>query len=141
MRLMPGLLILFVLSCTPQAKPIEYGSDICHYCKMTIVDPQHAAQIVTQKGKVYSFDAIECMINYIDDYPNNHAIMSVCNYLEPKAFLEAEKSYYLISKNIPSPMGAFLSSFPDKESALQMQKEKDGEIYTWEEVQSKINNQ
>lgn len=31
---------------------------------MTIVDKQHAAQVVTKKGKAYSFDAIECMVHY-----------------------------------------------------------------------------
>ena len=29
---------------------------------MTIVDRQHAAEAVTSKGKVFKFDAIECMV-------------------------------------------------------------------------------
>ena len=35
---------------------------------MTIVDKVHAAEIVTQKGKVYKFDATECMINFMDEF-------------------------------------------------------------------------
>jgi copper chaperone NosL len=33
---------------------------------MTIVDKQHAAQFVNDKGKTYNFDAAECLINYLN---------------------------------------------------------------------------
>ena len=59
------LIISLLSACTPAPKPIEYGSDMCHYCKMTIMDKQHAAELVTDKGKVFPFDAIECMIHYL----------------------------------------------------------------------------
>ena len=61
-------LLLLVFSCNVSPKPIDYGSDGCHFCKMTIVDKVHAAEIVTKKGKVYMFDATECMINFRKDF-------------------------------------------------------------------------
>ena len=56
------LLWLFY-SCNISPKAINYGADGCHYCKMTIVETTHAAQIVTKKGKPYKYDAIECLLN------------------------------------------------------------------------------
>ena len=34
---------------------------------MTIVDNKHSAELVTTKGKVYKFDAIECMIRHLQN--------------------------------------------------------------------------
>ncbi|HRJ13994.1 MAG TPA: hypothetical protein PLI34_03310, partial [Saprospiraceae bacterium] len=69
-----SIMILAAAACTPTAKPIEYGADACYYCKMTIVDRQHAAEAVSAKGKVFMFDAIECMVPYLalegeENYP------------------------------------------------------------------------
>ena len=52
-RYLMAVLMLLFFSCNVSPKPIEYGSDGCHYCKMTIVDKVHAAEMVTKKGKVY----------------------------------------------------------------------------------------
>jgi copper chaperone NosL len=102
---------------------------------MNIVDQQHAAEIVTKKGKVYVYDAIECMLN---DKGNNNsetvAMFLVMDYNSPNTFLEAEQSYYLISENIPSPMGAFLSAFNSGSTATKLQEEKGGTVYDWEEI-------
>ena len=46
-------LLIFLIGCTVSPKPIDYGNDGCHFCKMTIVDKVHAAEIVTKKGKVF----------------------------------------------------------------------------------------
>ena len=67
MRLITVLsLLLLFAACSPQPRPIEYGTDLCDFCRMTIVDKQHAAELVTDKGRVYKFDAIECMVNYLE---------------------------------------------------------------------------
>lgn len=129
-----GLLVLF-FSCTVTPKEIDYGSDGCHFCKMTIVDEQHGAEIVTKKGKVYKFDATECMVNFLEkqNTPEIKFYLSN-NYTEPKELIDATKATFLISKNIPSPMGANLSAFSNKKDALKIQNEKGGYIYTWDEL-------
>ena len=44
-------ILLITVSCKVEPDEIEYGKDGCHFCKMTIVDNQHAAELVTAKGK------------------------------------------------------------------------------------------
>ena len=56
----------------------------------------------------------------------------------PGNLINAEKSYYLISENFPSPMGANLSAFGTKSSAEQFRTQYQGEIKTWDEVLSKL---
>lgn len=131
------ILVLLILSaCAPKAKPIEYGQDGCDYCKMTIVDNQHAAEAVTEKGKVYKFDAIECMVNFIlNNTDKKMAILLVNPYTQPGDLIPVDESTFLISKSMPSPMGAFLSAFPSTVQAEEMRAEKGGALYNWEELQ------
>jgi len=132
--LMVALLLLF-LSCNVSPKAIDYGNDSCHYCKMTIVDKVHAAEIVTKKGKVYKFDATECMINFMKEFDTSQIELYLSNnFTEPEELIDATLATFLISKNIPSPMGAFLSAFKDEIQAEKMQKDNGGELYSWVEL-------
>lgn len=133
------IITLMFFSCNVSPQPIEYGSDGCHFCKMTIVDKVHAAEVVTKKGKVYKFDATECMVNFMEEFDTSEiALFLSNNYLEPESLIDATKATFLISENIPSPMGAFLSAFKTKDDAVKTQLEKDGDLYTWEELLSHL---
>lgn len=135
------VLLLILMGCNVTPKTIDYGNDGCHFCKMTIVDKVHAAEVVTKKGKVYKFDATECMINFIKEFDTSKIELYLSNnYTDPEALIDATKSTFLISKNIPSPMGAFLSAFKNKADAEKFQTEKGGELYSWTELLAKFKN-
>jgi len=128
-------ILLLLFSCNVSPKPIEYGSDGCHFCKMTIVDKVHAAEVVTQKGKVYKFDATECMINFMEEFDTSEIALYLSNdYASPETLINAEEATFLISKNIPSPMGAYLSAFKDKSEAEKVQVTKGGDLYNWTQL-------
>ena len=57
-RLSLLIILCSFFSCSKTPQPINYGTDMCHFCQMTIVTKTHAAQMVTTKGKQYKFDAI-----------------------------------------------------------------------------------
>ncbi|WP_024772216.1 nitrous oxide reductase accessory protein NosL [Aquimarina macrocephali] len=129
------LLIITCSSCNIQQEKIAYGEDNCHYCSMTIVDKIHAAEIVTKKGKVFKFDAVECMINYVAEIDKEEISLYLSNHYDsPEELIDATQATFLISKNISSPMGAFLTSFESKASAEKVKSEKGGDLFTWEEL-------
>ena len=129
-----SLLITFT-SCNIQPHPINYGEDACHYCKMNIVDKQHAAQIVTSKGKVFKFDAVECLLNHIEGIDKNTiALYLVADYNNPGTLIDAKTANYIISENIPSPMGQYLSAVNTKDEVLVLQKNKTGTVFSWEKL-------
>ncbi|TDS12832.1 copper chaperone NosL [Maribacter caenipelagi] len=135
-----ALLCFMLIGCNSSPKAIAYGSDGCHFCSMTIVDKQHAAQFMTKKGRTYSFDATECMLNHLKDIDMaTIAQYSVNDYDEPGALIDATKATYLISKNIPSPMGEYLSAFGNLEAANKTKEENGGELFTWDQLQTKFN--
>jgi copper chaperone NosL len=129
-----ALLLLF-FSCNVSPQAIDYGNDGCHFCKMTIVDKVHAAEIVTKKGKVYKFDATECMINSLKEFETSEIELYLSNnYTEPETLIDAKEATFLICKNIPSPMGAFLTAFKHKTDAEKVKAAKGGDLYSWNEL-------
>lgn len=136
-----SLVLLIFASCEVSPKPINYGSDGCHFCSMTIVDRQHAAQIVTKKGKAFKFDAVECMLNHMKDIDTVEVALYFCNYYEqPGELIAAQEATYLISENIPSPMGEYLTAFDNMEAATVAKEENGGELYSWNELLKHMNN-
>ena len=137
-----SLLSLFFIFTACEVKPqkIEYGKDACHFCRMNIVDRQHAAEIVSKKGKAFKFDATECLIDHLADIDVSEIeLFLVADYNNPGTLIDAKTASYIISENIPSPMGAYLSAVSTKEEAEALQKSKTGTVYNWEELLLHLN--
>lgn len=132
------ILLFFLAACAVEPQPINYGKDACHYCKMNIVDSQHAAEFVTSKGKCYKFDAIECMLNQMKEFDEAPIeLLLVSDYSKPGELTNAESATFLISQAIPSPMGGFLTAFETQEDAVNTHAETDGQLLGWEALKSK----
>lgn len=130
-------LLWLISSCTPTPEPIEYGADMCDFCKMSIVDAQHGAELVSTKGKVFKFDAIECLIGYSKEKKDTKYSFELVNdYSSPKELIDASEGVFLISKNLSSPMGANLTAFGNKKNAEEMLKVKGGKLFTWPELKN-----
>ena len=135
-----GLMIMILIglvsaSCEIKSQPISYGKDVCKYCSMIIVDQQHGSEVITSKGKVFKFDSIECLLNYTHEAEQGEFAMKLCNhYHEPGELITLEEASFLISEGLPSPMGAFLTAFESKASAIEARKKFGGKIYSWSEL-------
>jgi copper chaperone NosL len=106
---------------------------------MTIVDQQHAAQYVTKKGKAFKFDSIECMMNAVNETDSTKIELFLVNgFDKPGKLIDGTKATYLISKNITSPMGEFLSAFESVEAADVAKTEQTGELFTWLEIKERF---
>lgn len=134
--LLTALTIVVVVACSSGPQPIDYGNDGCHFCKMTIVDKRYASELITKKGKVFKFDAIECMINFKEEQgeKDQYKMTMVTDYLPPHALIDAASCTYLRSAALPSPMGMYLTGFGEKDSALAFQSENGGITYSWDEL-------
>ena len=125
--------LLLLLGCQPGPRPVEYGTDACYFCRMTIVDRQHAAEIVTNKGKVYKYDAVECMVNSMDEIGTGDIALYLCNTFDnPGILTDATSVSYLVSEALPSPMGANLTAFATIGEANNARQEYGGTVYSWE---------
>lgn len=129
------ILSVHLSSCKQEPKPINYGVDACHFCRMTIVDKIHGAEMVTDKGKVFKFDAAECLFRYMNELEGSEGFLFLTNHFEsPEQLFSMKDAIYLESENLPSPMGAFLTAFSTKEMAEKLQQDKGGELFTYTDM-------
>lgn len=135
------VIIVLTISCEVAPEAIEYGKDQCSFCVMNIVDKTHAAQYVTKKGKQFKFDAIECMVNDLSDkLDENLAFLLVADYGSPGEMINAKSATFLISKEIKSPMGAYLSAVSSMQKAKELQQNHSGDIYNWTSLKEKLSD-
>ena len=133
-------LLALTLLCACNAGPVKinYYEDECHACKMIISDARFGSELITTKGKVYKYDAIECMLSDVSKNGLDHySHVLVTSFLKPNVLFDAREASYVISKEMPSPMGAYLNAFKSVKSATETLGSKEGSIYDFEEV-SKI---
>lgn len=127
--------LLFNLGCERKPVPINLNEDTCEHCKMTIVNNRFGGEIVTKKGKIFKFDAVECLVSYYLIYDKEKvSSLWVINFLKPAEFVNAKNSFYLQSKKINSPMGAGILAVAIKNQADKLKEKYGGEFFNWEEI-------
>lgn len=137
-----GLFLMFsiiALSCQNNPEAIDYGRDDCAYCKMVISDRKFGGELITPKGKIYKFDSIECLAKYYrtSNLSDAQSLWTI-DFSNPGMWVKADGAYYLSSKNIPSPMGMYLSSYAVRETAESMKAEMTGDLLNWQDVLSRV---
>lgn len=129
--------IVWLAGCTPKPEPIRYGSDACHSCKMTLADKRFGGELVTNKGKVFVFDDINCMLSYYHSSeldPAELAFTLVVDYEHPAEFLEAGQTFFVKSDQLRSPMNSQVAAFHSYQDAMQFKRENGGILLGWAEV-------
>jgi copper chaperone NosL len=121
----------------PQA--IEYGKDACAECQMSIVDKRFGAEFVTGKGKIFKFDDVNCMVEFIEREP--HASDSTAQgfvvvFNGGGTLAEKDQLVFVNHKKLRTPMRSNVAAFRDKASAQATLDElgEGGRFLTWEEV-------
>jgi copper chaperone NosL len=135
--IMITLLAIVFLSCSSEPEPLRYGTDACHTCKMTLMDKKFGAELVTAKGKVYKFDDVNCMVNFINSgYLEDETLVHklIVDYSQPEKLIPAEQAFYLKSDQIRSPMASQIAAF-ETEKIMLKHKPKLKAIYlAWGEL-------
>jgi len=121
--------LLILLACQTDPEPIDFGKDACDHCKMVIMDPKFGAEIITEKGRIYKFDDVNCKRNYINEnavQEENLKYNMVIDFSEPQTLINADRAYYVKSEEIKSPMGSQIAAFNSEDAARQMMKRWNG---------------
>ena len=133
---------LLIISCSKEPKQIEFGKDVCAHCEMTIADTKWGAELMTEKGKVYKFDSIECLAAFYLDEILKKGIKTqyllTIDYSHPGEFIDATKAIYLISPEFHSPMKLDAGSFKNMEELNIFKKNNNYEILNWDLILNKV---
>lgn len=128
-------LCLLLAACQPEEPGIAYGRDMCHLCKMTIMDKKFGAVLVNDKGKQLQFDSGECMVSYLKTNPDFKAErILMINYTHPAMLIDATHGFFLHGGEVRSPMGGQLAAFETRHEAEQLQQQLRGDLVLWADV-------
>jgi copper chaperone NosL len=138
MKFAPFLIIPFlILGCSSGPEPLVYGEDACHHCKMVLADQKFGAEIVTTKGKLYKFDDLNCMINFLNDGDVGEREVQhrlVIDFTVPGKLIDAGNAFYIKSSMVKSPMASQVAAFEHYDSMEKYKQELQGIYLTWGEV-------
>lgn len=130
-------MLLSLNSCQSGPQPIQYGTDGCEFCKMTISDRRFGGEILTQKGKLYKFDDTHCLSGFLESkvlVPTDIREIYLIDFANQGKMVPASKSLLLKSEELRSPMGGNIAAFTQKDSLEKYKKMFSGEIVSWEQV-------
>lgn len=137
MRKLPWLFAFIFAACNVEPEALHYGEDACHTCKMTLVDKKFGAELVTQKGKVYKFDDINCMMVFYNSGEvdqRDYAYKLVVDLSRPGTFIDAADAFYLKSSSIKTPMSSHVAAFGNKSSMETANRQLKGIYLVWGEL-------
>ncbi|MEW5796079.1 MAG: nitrous oxide reductase accessory protein NosL [Candidatus Zixiibacteriota bacterium] len=137
-----ALLVWLLAACSGYTpSEINYGTDECDYCKMTIADDKFGTEIITSKGRVLKFDSIECMAAAdINSTKNDLAIHSrwVTDFNSPRTFMKADAALIVATLHQNSPMGIGLVAVDSHTKAAGLIARAGGSIVTWDETKALV---
>ncbi len=134
-------LLVTLISCSTTPEPFKYGKDICHLCKMGIVDPKFGCQLITSKGKNYKFDDVICLSRFIKSAAVAEKEVKqtvVLNFEKENDFLDINKAFFVVAPEVKSPMGSQAAAFATKEAADKFNTGKTGLVLRWKELSAKL---
>ncbi len=134
-------LLFFLAACMPEPRPLVHGHDYCAYCKMIIADERYGAEMVTTKGKIYTFDSVECLAAHQLESrvaPETIHSLWVVDFQDPPNLVEVREAFFLHSRDLSSPMGLNLTAFGPEISQQAVRHAFFGDILDWEGVQGLV---
>ena len=119
-------------------RAIRYGKEACTHCKMTLVDKKFATELVTDKGKVFTFDDLNCTVEYMKANqldPKSLRFLVVNDYDRPGELIDIKTATFITSPDLRSPMRGDVAAFASS-TAAEASKSKlaEAKLMTWEAV-------
>ncbi|MBL7925121.1 MAG: nitrous oxide reductase accessory protein NosL [Bacteroidia bacterium] len=137
-----ALLAVFLFSSCSSGGPvpIRIGKDECSHCKMTITDQKFGAEAITKTNKVFKFDDVNCLVNYMNgdkNFTGQVKDIYIVDFVKAGSFVAAGTAFFLHAEDIKSPMGGSVAAFSSEADRKTVQQEfSSAEPMTWEKVRS-----
>ena len=129
--------LIFMAACSTKPVPLVAGKDECASCAMSITDLKYGAELITEKGKVYKFDDMLCLMNYITGElkaTEKIKTLLISDY-NTQQLIEVENAIYLNSETLHTPMNGQVAAFANQTEAEKVNLEFPGKLIKWNEVQ------
>ena len=138
--LVAAALAAVLAGCEPGPQPIRVGEDRCAFCLMGIAEAPFAGELVTRRGRIHTFDSVECLAAYVNGRVEESEIASawVTDFTSSPALIDATAAAYLRSDGVRSPMGLGLAAFASTAARDSVQRELGGDVLDWQGVRAAV---
>ncbi len=118
-------------------RPIAYDADACEKCHMQISDTRFGGEVETRTGKLYLFDAVDCLLDFERSARRNGDVRTVwvIDYRSPKSFVAADSAWFVVSDSGRSPMGRGIYATATEAGAAEIRAQVGGDIKRWSDLQ------
>lgn len=115
-----------------EPEPIKINKDRCDHCEMTISEGRFGGEVITEKGRVYKFDDLFCLLNYTNEnYEVNYTRYFIHDYSKNNHLIDAQKANFVVSKELKSPMGGNTAAFESTKEAEKFAEKAKTEVLIW----------
>lgn len=83
---------------------------------MTITDRRFGGEVVTEKGKVFKFDTLECMHAHLEKNQDHTAKIYVVDSTQNGVLVKSEEAVFKIFPEMRSPMGKGIIAVQNRDS-------------------------
>jgi len=131
---------LSVGACDSGPRALVAREDACRYCRMTIDDVRFGAMVMTARGRIETFDSIECLASFVASIPVSAPPKGiwVADFETPARWVEVHRARFLHLANFRSPMGRDLAAFGQDVSPEALEQKYGGRVLDWTAVQALI---
>lgn len=131
------LLLCILFGCTPKVESVIFGSDLCDNCRMKIHDHRYGGAILTEKGKTYKFDSLECLLEFESKKLDKQEIVKeryAFNTFKKGELINVNQAVFLNVPKTRSPMGLGILSAESEGQILKVKAKQGGEVLNWEQL-------
>ncbi|GBF38843.1 nitrous oxide reductase accessory protein NosL [Leptospira johnsonii] len=131
----PSIAVLMIVSISvfcSKREPIlpEFGRELCAHCSMAIVDKRFHSQLLTEKGRRYYFDSIECLHSFEKSPRPQSGSVWFADFENPERMLSEDTAVLVRSSELRSPMGEGLAAFSSMDRAKDFLNTRKGSIWS-----------
>jgi copper chaperone NosL len=138
------LVLALFSSCTIKPGRLHYAVDSCDFCKMKLMDDKFGGELVTDKGKIFKFDDIKCMVSFLDSpngHANNYSFELVVDYAHAEDefdLIPANDAFFVSSPDVKSPMAGNIAAFKNKVVRAEYLKRWNGLDLSWAGIKRNV---
>lgn len=125
--------MILATSCAPDApRALVAGTDECAQCRMMITDARFGGEVITRTGRVLTFDAVECLADYVNA-ADTTALRGVwvSDFEHPGIWVRAEDAVFIAGATLSTPMGRSLLALGATASPDAATRRYGGRATTW----------
>jgi copper chaperone NosL len=125
-----------VASCAPAGpRAIVLNEDPCALCRMSISDPRFGGEAITANGRILTFDAVECLLDWARATPKDQVRgVYVIDLQHPGTFVPVDSAGFLSGVQIGTPMGRNIVAFASTAAAESQRATLNGTVVTWNDL-------